>query len=332
MLCIAGVSAHVIIYRFSKQEVITEVIPMLEVRLLYEINDVESPEGEQAPPLPTPVGGATPQPIPPQSHPSTSSSSSDGLRDNVPCLKVKNSPLKQSPGYQTELVIQLVWVGGEPPQQITSLAVNSSYGLVVFGNCNGIAMVDYLQKAVLLNLGTIELYGSNDPYRREPRSPRKSRQPSGAGLCDISEGTVVPEDRCKSPTSAKMSRKLSLPTDLKPDLDIKDNSFSRSRSSSVTSIDKESREAISALHFCETFTRKADSSPSPCLWVGTTLGTVIVIALHLPPGGEQRLLQPVIVSPSGTKQPVVSRNAILRIAPFNLNIVPHICQVYYQQV
>uniref|UniRef100_A0A452T7I2 Syntaxin-binding protein 5 n=1 Tax=Ursus maritimus TaxID=29073 RepID=A0A452T7I2_URSMA len=301
MLCIAGVSAHVIIYRFSKQEVITEVIPMLEVRLLYEINDVESPEGEQAPPLPTPVGGATPQPMPPQSHPSTSSSSSDGLRDNVPCLRVKNSPLKQSPGYQTELVIQLVWVGGEPPQQITSLAVNSSYGLVVFGNCNGIAMVDYLQKAVLLNLGTIELYGSNDPYRREPRSPRKSRQPSGAGLCDISEGTAVPEDRCKSPTSAKMSRKLSLPTDLKPDLDIKDNSFSRSRSSSVTSIDKESREAISALHFCETFTRKADSSPSPCLWVGTTLGTVLVIALNLPPGGEQRLLQPVIVSPSGIR-------------------------------
>ncbi|XP_029799726.1 syntaxin-binding protein 5 isoform X3 [Suricata suricatta] len=312
MLCIAGVSAHVIIYRFSKQEVITEVIPMLEVRLLYEISDVESPEGEQAPPLPTPVGGATPQPIPPQSHPSTSSSSSDGLRDNVPCLKVKTSPLKQSPGYQTELVIQLVWVSGEPPQQITSLAVNSSYGLVVFGNCNGIAMVDYLQKAVLLNLGTVELYGSNDPYRREPRSPRKSRQPSGAGLCDISEGTVVPEDRCKSPTSAKMSRKLSLPTDLKPDLDIKDNSFSRSRSSSVTSIDKESREAISALHFCETFTRKADSSPSPCLWVGTTLGTVLVIALNLPPGGEQRLLQPVIVSPSGTILRL--KGAILRMA------------------
>ncbi|XP_006891714.1 PREDICTED: syntaxin-binding protein 5 isoform X2 [Elephantulus edwardii] len=312
MLCIAGVSAHVIIYRFSKQEVITEVIPMLEVRLLYEINDLETPEGEQPPPLPTPVGGSSPQPIPPQSHPSTSSSSSDGLRDNVPCLKVKNSPLKQSPGYQTELVIQLVWVGGEPPQQITSLAVNSSYGLVVFGNCNGIAMVDYLQRTVLLNLGTIELYGSNDPYRREPRSPRKSRQPSGAGLCDISEGTVVPEDRCKSPTSAKMSRKLSLPTDLKPDLDVKDNSFSRSRSSSVTSIDKESREAISALHFCETFTRKADSAPSPCLWVGTTLGTVLVIALNLPPGGEQRLLQPVIVSPSGTLLRL--KGAILRMA------------------
>ncbi|XP_028905532.1 syntaxin-binding protein 5 isoform X3 [Ornithorhynchus anatinus] len=295
MLCIAGVSAHVIIYRFSKQEVTTDVIPMLEIRLLYEINDVDSPESEQVPPLPTPGGGSNPQPPAPQSRPSTSSSSSEGLRDNVPCLKVKSSPLKQSAGYQIEVVIQLVWVGGEPPQQITSLAVNSSYGLVVFGNCNGIAMVDYLQKSVLLNLGTIELYGSNDPYRREPRSPRKSRQPSGAGLCDINEGTVVPEDRCKSPTS-----------------DVRDNSFSRSRSSSVTSIDKESREAISALHFCETFTRKADSSPSPCLWVGTTLGTVLVIALNLPPGGEQRLLQPVIVSPSGTILRL--KGAILRMA------------------
>ncbi|KAM4679127.1 syntaxin-binding protein 5 isoform 8-T8 [Amazona ochrocephala] len=340
MLCIAGVSAHVIIYRFSKQEVTTEIIPMLEVRLLYEINDMESPDGEQVPPLPTPGTGSNPQSIVPQSHPSTSSSSSDGLRDNVPCLKVKNSPLKQSPGYQIELVIQLVWVSGEPPQQITSLAVNSAYGLVVFGNCNGIAMVDYLQKTVLLNLGTIELYGSNDPYRREPRSPRKSRQPSGGvltvascmcglsnlysesvkklrtsyitGLCDINEGTTVPEDRCKSPTSAKMSRKLSLPTELKPDLDVKDNSFSRSRSSSVTSIDKESREAISALHFCETFTRKNDTSPSPCLWVGTTLGTVLVIVLNLPPGGEQRLLQPVIVSPSGTILRL--KGAILRMA------------------
>ena len=46
-------------------------------------------------------------------------------------------------------------------------------------------MVDYLQKAVLLNLGTIELYGSNDPYRREPRSPRKSRQPSGGKKKEI---------------------------------------------------------------------------------------------------------------------------------------------------
>ena len=82
-------------------------------------------------------------------------------------------------------------------------------------------------------------------------------------------------------------------------LDHRDNSFSRSRSSSVTSIDKEARESISSFHFCETFARKGDSTLTPCLYVGTSLGTVLVLALTLPPAGEQRQLQPVIISPTG---------------------------------
>uniref|UniRef100_A0AAR2L7Q5 Syntaxin-binding protein 5-like n=1 Tax=Pygocentrus nattereri TaxID=42514 RepID=A0AAR2L7Q5_PYGNA len=331
MLCVAGVSAHVIIYRFSKQEITTEVVQLLEVRLQYELNDLESPEGGgyQTPAPPTPSTSPSPQTSGPQTHHSTSSNSSDGIRDNVPCLKVRNSPLKQSPGYQVELVVQLVWVSGEPPQQISSLAINSSYGLVVFGNTNGLAVVDYLQKTVLLNLSTVELYGSNDPYQRQPRSPRKSRQPSG-GLCDINEGSATSEDRCKSPTSGNLSFSsvlngcftsfCFLPTVLLSvcppraalPLDNRDNSFSRSRSSSVTSIDKEAREAITSFYFCETYTRKTDSTLTPALWVGTSLGTVLSISLSMPPAGEQRLLQPVIVSPSGTL--VRLKGSILRMA------------------
>ncbi|XP_014061032.1 syntaxin-binding protein 5 isoform X10 [Salmo salar] len=297
MLCVAGVSANLIIYRFSRQEITTEVVQLLEVRLQYEVNDMESPPeggGGGDRDLPTP-GAASPSPqtTGPPTHPSTSSNSSDGVRDNVPCLKVRSTPLKQSSGYQVELVVQLVWVSGEPPQQITSLALNSSYGLIVFGNSNGLAVVDYLQKTVLLNLGTVELYGSNDPYQRQARSPRKTRQPAG-GLCDINEGSAS-EDRCKSPTS-----------------DHRDNSFSRSRSSSVTSIDKEAREAITSFHFCETFARKGDSAITPCLYVGTSLGTVLAVALNLPPAGEQRLLQPVIVLPSGTLARL--KGSILRMA------------------
>uniref|UniRef100_A0A4W5MCR6 Syntaxin binding protein 5a (tomosyn) n=1 Tax=Hucho hucho TaxID=62062 RepID=A0A4W5MCR6_9TELE len=324
MLCVAGVSANLIIYRFSKQEITTEVSP---------------PEGGASP---------SPQTTGPPTHPSNSSNSSDGVRDNVPCLKVRSTPLKQSPGYQVELVVQLVWVSGEPPQQITSLALNSSYGLIVFGNSTGLAVVDYLQKTVLLNLGTVELYGSNDPYQRQPRSPRKTRQPSG-GLCDINEGSAS-EDRCKSPTSGKLLTTIQLlltvfrycmfvycvyslsvcvgalplcvlfstvllsvcpPRGANP-LDHRDNSFSRSRSSSVTSIDKEAREAITSFHFCETFARKGDSTITPCLYVGTSLGTVLALALNLPPAGEQRLLQPVIVLPSGTLGRL--KGSILRMA------------------
>lgn len=47
----------------------------------------------------------------------------------APLLSVKTRPVRMPPGYQADLVIQLVWVDGEPPQQITSLAVNSAYGL-----------------------------------------------------------------------------------------------------------------------------------------------------------------------------------------------------------
>ncbi|XP_049335885.1 syntaxin-binding protein 5a isoform X1 [Astyanax mexicanus] len=361
MLCVAGVSAHVIIYRFSKQEITTEVVQLLEVRLQYELNDLDSPEGGgyQTPAPPTPSTSPSPQTSGPQTHHSTSSNSSDGIRDNVPCLKVRNSPLKQSPGYQVELVVQLVWVSGEPPQQISSLAINSSYGLVVFGNTNGLAVVDYLQKTVLLNLSTVELYGSNDPYQRQPRSPRKSRQPSG-GLCDINEGSATSEDRCKSPTSvlmsnhqqfyngggrgARMSRKLSLPTELKPDLvllsvcpprgavplDNRDNSFSRSRSSSVTSIDKEAREAITSFYFCETYSRKTDSTLTPALWVGTSLGTVLSISLSMPPAGEQRLLQPVIVSPSGTL--IRLKGSIIRMAFLDAtgSLLPPASELWYE--
>ncbi|XP_042293027.1 syntaxin-binding protein 5 isoform X4 [Thunnus thynnus] len=301
MLCVAGVSAHVIVYRFSKQEVTTEVVQLLEVRMQCEFGEVDSPDpgGEHTPTLPTPGASSSPQETEPPTHPSIGSNSSDGPRDNIPCLQVRSSPLKQSPGYQVELVIQLVWVSGEPPQPITSLAINSSYGLVVFGNSNGLAVVDYLQKTLLLNMGTSELYSPSDPYQRQPHSPRKARQPSGAP-CDSNDGSNTSEDRCKSPTSAKMSRKISSSSEPKPDQDAKDNSFSRSRSSSVTSIDRESREAISSFYFCESFPRKTDSLVSPCVLVGTTQGSVMMVALSLPPSGDQRLQQPVGISSCGT--------------------------------
>uniref|UniRef100_A0A3Q0RR95 Syntaxin-binding protein 5-like n=1 Tax=Amphilophus citrinellus TaxID=61819 RepID=A0A3Q0RR95_AMPCI len=283
MLCLAGVSAHVIVYRFSKQEITTEAVELLEVRMQSEFSDVDSPDpgGDQTPTLPTSGASSSPQESEPPTQPLTGSNSSDGPRDNIPCLQVRSSPLKQSPGYQVELVIQLVWVSGEPPQQITSLAINSSYGLVVFGNSNGLGVVDYLQKTLLLNMGTSELYSPSDPYQRQPRSPRKAK-PAGA-ICESNDGSNTSEDRCRSPTS-----------------DAKDNSFTRSRSSSVTSIDRESREALSSFYFCESFPRKTDSLVSPCLLVGTTQGSVMMVALSLPPGGDQRLQQLVGIASCGT--------------------------------
>lgn len=45
------------------------------------------------------------------------------------CCRVKDRVVRVPPGYQAELVIQLLWVDGEPPQQISSVDINSAYGL-----------------------------------------------------------------------------------------------------------------------------------------------------------------------------------------------------------
>uniref|UniRef100_A0A6Q2X8U4 Syntaxin-binding protein 5-like n=1 Tax=Esox lucius TaxID=8010 RepID=A0A6Q2X8U4_ESOLU len=319
MLCVAGVSAHVIVYRFSKLEITTEVVQLLEVRMQCELNDVDSPDPADHPPTPsTPAAHSSASPSQERDPFETQQSTTDeGPRDNVPCLKVRSSPLKQSPGYQVDLVVQLVWVSGEPPQQITSLAVNSSYGLVAFGNSNGLAVVDYLQKTLLLNMGLSELYSPSEPYQRQPRSPRKTRQPSGGegvetSFCCYNIGSTSPfnsDDEHKQQRFIEKGTVFPIPTIscISPQFllwyavlaDAKD-SFSRSRSSSVTSIERESREAVSSIHFMESFPRKTDSSASPSLWVGSTQGTLLMLALSLPPTGDQRLQEPVGVSPCGT--------------------------------
>lgn len=54
-----------------------------------EFSDVDSPDpgGEQTPTLPTPGASSSPQESELPTQPSTGSNSSDGPRDNIPCLQ-----------------------------------------------------------------------------------------------------------------------------------------------------------------------------------------------------------------------------------------------------
>ncbi|XP_053295344.1 syntaxin-binding protein 5-like isoform X4 [Pleuronectes platessa] len=297
IFCVVGISAHIILYRFSKYEANTQIV-CLDIRLQCESDDVITPsENENNPCFPEP-GSHSPQ----APHPaSPSSGTPEGVKDSIPCLKVKDRVVRVPPGYQAELVIQLLWVDGEPPQQISTLDINSAYGLLAFGNCNGLAIVDYLQKTILLCMSTLDLYGASDPYQRLTRSPRRNRQ-STSGLTELSDNQQsIDMERSKSPTSVKgPGRKLSLPTDLKTDLEVRENSFSRSRSSSVSSIDRDTKEAITTLQFGESYGRKSDALPTPCLWVGTSLGVVVLIPMSLPTDQEERMEEAVTIGPCGT--------------------------------
>ncbi|XP_053295343.1 syntaxin-binding protein 5-like isoform X3 [Pleuronectes platessa] len=316
IFCVVGISAHIILYRFSKYEANTQIV-CLDIRLQCESDDVITPsENENNPCFPEP-GSHSPQ----APHPaSPSSGTPEGVKDSIPCLKVKDRVVRVPPGYQAELVIQLLWVDGEPPQQISTLDINSAYGLLAFGNCNGLAIVDYLQKTILLCMSTLDLYGASDPYQRLTRSPRRNRQ-STSGLTELSDNQQsIDMERSKSPTSGSNKphngeneqtrnsfvsvkgpgRKLSLPTDLKTDLEVRENSFSRSRSSSVSSIDRDTKEAITTLQFGESYGRKSDALPTPCLWVGTSLGVVVLIPMSLPTDQEERMEEAVTIGPCGT--------------------------------
>ncbi|KAF7216106.1 transcript variant X6 [Nothobranchius furzeri] len=439
IFCVVGISAHIILYRFSKYDANTQIVS-LEVRLQCESEDVITPSENENYPCFSEQGSHSPQPH--HQHPvSPGSRTPEGAKDRGPCLKVKERVVRVPPGYQSDLVIQLLWVDGEPPQQITSLDINSAYGLLAFGNCNGLAVVDYLQKTVILCMSTVDLYGATDPYQRLTRSPRRNRQSTSEhcmrglsnfysdskkrirtsyqSLTELNDNQQsVDMERSKSPTSGaetldfrndrnplpgqqrayrhhcspisdhvnghctsptsqpcsagkpripmgpegpRLTRRgpgrppfrkaqsaacmeISLPVSHTEvghasrramlqqlhgvtmyshdehhttsycwnERESRENSFSRSRSSSVSSIDRDTKEAITTLQFGESYGRKSDVLPTPCLWVGTSLGMVLLIPLSIPTDHEERMEEAVTVGPSGAVQ--MLKGSILRFA------------------
>ncbi|CAL1539880.1 unnamed protein product [Lymnaea stagnalis] len=199
IMCVAG-PTHCILFKFSKQETSIETVA-LEFSIVYEIFDeLDSPEFDFSKPSLSVMGQHS------SSMGSYSSTTSDNAKvgtEAITSVKAKSGSRRWGPGFLPDLVCILCWVDGEPAGNITVMSVNSSYGLLAFGNESGLAIVDYLQKTCLLNLGTPDLYGSMDPYQRAPRSPRSKRNPGES----LVQGTT--ED-CKSPTVDQSGPNLSL--------------------------------------------------------------------------------------------------------------------------
>ncbi|XP_069195233.1 syntaxin-binding protein 5 isoform X2 [Procambarus clarkii] len=172
-LCVAGATSHVILFKYSKQETVAE-ISCLEIPIVYEVYESGdcSPEYE-FPPRPTLQASV----------------------DYFVPIHVRGGSQKKASGYQAELVCVTPWVEGEPPGPITALAINSSYGLLSYGNESGLVIVDYVAKSCLLNMGTPDLYGAADPYQRVPRSPKRNE-------------SSKEEERCKSPSSDQDNKDL----------------------------------------------------------------------------------------------------------------------------
>ncbi|KAJ6639000.1 Syntaxin-binding protein 5 [Pseudolycoriella hygida] len=211
-------------------------------------------------------------------------------------LKVRSGPQRKAPGFQAQLICLTPWTNGSHPGQITSLCINSSYGLMAYGNEHGLVIVDIIQKICLLNVASPDLYGAQDPYSRAPRSPKRI-------------DTINRDDQARSPSIDQLKSPESwLKEDFgllgcfKFDKNIKillnklDSSFSRSRSSSMSSLENISSESVTCLAFADSYTKKSDPTTLlPTLWVGTSLGSVLTVSITLP-DADLRKAQPVVVS------------------------------------
>lgn len=72
---------------------------------------------------------------------------------------------------------------------------------MAYGNESGIVIVDIVQKICLLNIGSPDLYGAQDPYSRAPRSPKRGGGvSSGDGLV-----TTVETSHARSPSIDQVS-------------------------------------------------------------------------------------------------------------------------------
>uniref|UniRef100_A0A1I8MY95 Syntaxin-binding protein 5-like n=1 Tax=Musca domestica TaxID=7370 RepID=A0A1I8MY95_MUSDO len=273
-LCVAGAMGQVILFKFRKVETTSEVL-VLEIPILFENFDD--------------IYGTSPEcDFIPHQVQKTESSESDKT-DSL--LRVKSGAQRKPPGFQSQLVC-LTTGPNKRTVQVTSLCISSAYGLMAYGTEYGLVIIDIIQKVCLLSIACPDLYGAHDPYSRTPKSPKRietkddqSRSPSSDQLCNAE---AEPSSCCFCAHLRKcfVGEKV-------------DGSFSRSRSSSMSSIDMSSAESVTCLAFIESYNKRNDMlSVVPTLWVGTSFGSILTLVVSMPER-EVRKSQPVLVTING---------------------------------
>jgi len=218
-------------------------------------------------------------------------------------------------GFQPSLICKQV--ANEPMPNIISLAQSSSYGLIAFGNSIGVAVVDYVRHCTVMVCMTDELGVQGEWTElsipaavKTPLHQTKSNplSPNLSESRDLFNGDI--SDRKKFHTDRRKGDHRNSKIDRKEEHSKLGKRTSLHSTSSWNGKDTEDGQTLSpivapaagsiqALMFGSTYTRKNGGVQCPSLWVGTSLGTVALVALSVPTQ-EQRLSQPVLSNCTGT--------------------------------
>ncbi|XP_064072293.1 syntaxin-binding protein 5 isoform X6 [Vanessa tameamea] len=287
-LCVALPHGHVVLFKFRKAEVHAET-HVVEVPVITDaVEEETSPEAESGRSASLGRGAESVE--------------GEGRRSGSwagSALRVRGCAgtggARRAPGFQAALVA----LQHGPPHPVTALTLNSSYGLMAWGGERGMVVLDVWRRCVVAALPAHALYL---PHPEAPLARHERRSPE----LDQDKDSSDEDSNCLKilfgdlfePTIPQTLASMEYLQIMQPN-DKLDSSFSRSRSSSMSSLENISQEGIQCLAFADSYTKRSDPTTLlPTLWIGTTLGSVLTMMISLPEA-DLRHTQPVVISTSG---------------------------------
>lgn len=254
-----------------------------------------------------------------------------------PVLKLRHGSIKQSPGFQSELICQLSGCDADPAPTVTAISYCSDYGVLAIGTLNGIHLIDSVQKKVFLSVPVTDIAGDK---KRGPKSPNRVKPTSLGDIVQMQmQMHLTDQIMLKSPTALDVNESFTFPANKSPHKDSPptvnsagnvapprpkyppkrvaskktSSSFERSldsqtsvatddtafsRAQSICDLDnQESKDMVTCVIFADTFARKEDTNICASLLVGTASGALYAIEITQP---EQRFETQLVAIPTMT--------------------------------
>lgn len=109
--------------------------------------------------------------------------------------------MRRPAGYQPELVLIIPWTGGQTPEVITAMALNSAYGVLAVATFTGVSIVDIVSYTQIYTWATSEILNREPiPLSIPPQTSEAS--PSEVSLLHCLSLPITPltdlKDRCSN--------------------------------------------------------------------------------------------------------------------------------------
>ena len=178
-LAVAAVGGHVTLYKYytkctSADEELAD-FPLFEIPISYEYSQNE----------------------PAQSGTQNFVTNSDATKKELKSYFRTKIGFRRQQGFQPELICLLFW--SQRPPVVTNVNIYTKYNMLLFGTDESVVCVDYVNRTLLLNVAISDFYGTQDPFHRGQKSPKKSNKTISTDI-EESQSETYPHHLTKQAT------------------------------------------------------------------------------------------------------------------------------------